>query len=94
MALRCNMFRILPKVRCFSSAAKHLDVSVNEDNGVATVTMKRPPVNSLNYELLTEFSNVLTDLDKNKSRGMILTSVCYLNCQNCNSFMNNVFLVF
>jgi len=31
-------------------------------------------VNSLNYEFLAEFSNVLTELDRNKSRGMILTS--------------------
>ncbi|CAG2063789.1 unnamed protein product, partial [Timema podura] len=42
--------------------------------GVSTVTLQRPPVNSLNLELLQEFTATLDDLGKSKSRGMILTS--------------------
>ncbi|KAF2879917.1 hypothetical protein ILUMI_26246 [Ignelater luminosus] len=77
MALARNILRtrtLVGSFRHYSSGTKLLDVSVNDENGFATVTMNRPPVNSLNLEFLTEFCNVLTDLDRNKSRGMILTS--------------------
>lgn len=57
--------------------------SVNDKSGVATVTLNRPPVNSLNLELLTEFSKTLDELTKNNSRGMILTSV---RMKNLNKF--------
>lgn len=49
-------------------------VNVNDKTGVATVTLNRAPVNSLNLELLTAISKTLDDLQNNKSRGMILTS--------------------
>lgn len=49
-----------------------VDVS---SKGYAVVTLNRPPVNSLNLELLTSLSNTLDDMEKNKSRGVILTSV-------------------
>ncbi|KAF5305273.1 hypothetical protein FQA39_LY09238 [Lamprigera yunnana] len=76
MALRQGILRARAFVmgqRQFASG-KHLQVSINDDTGVAMVTMNRPPVNSLNVEFMTEFTNILTELDKNKSRGMILTS--------------------
>lgn len=50
-------------------------VDVNDKTGYATVTLNRAPVNSLNLELLSSFSKTLDDLQNNKSRGMILTSV-------------------
>lgn len=50
-------------------------VDVNDKSGYATVTLNRPPVNSLNLELLTAISKTLDDLQNNKARGMILTSV-------------------
>lgn len=63
-------------VRSQSTASKDLLlVEVNDKTGYATVTMNRPPVNSLNLELLTAFSKTLDDLQNNKSRGLILTSV-------------------
>jgi len=43
--------------------------------GISTVTMQRLPVNSLNLELLQELSRVFDTLEKDNSRGMILTSV-------------------
>ncbi|KAG5675601.1 hypothetical protein PVAND_005493 [Polypedilum vanderplanki] len=49
-------------------------VDVNDKTGFSIVTLNRPPVNSLNLELLSAFSSVLDDLHKNNSRGMILTS--------------------
>lgn len=63
-------------MRCLSSGATNLvNVDVNDKTGIAVVTLNRPPVNSLNLELLTDFSNTLDDLESNKSKGMILTSV-------------------
>lgn len=50
-------------------------VDVNDKTGFALVTLNSPPVNSLNLELLTAFSNSLDEVQKNNSRGMILTSV-------------------
>lgn len=47
---------------------------VDDKTGIATVTLNRPPVNSLNLELLQAISQTLDDLQNNKSRGMILTS--------------------
>jgi len=44
--------------------------------GIATVTMQRLPVNSLNLEMLTELNKTVTQLEKDKCRGLILTSVC------------------
>jgi hypothetical protein len=43
--------------------------------GISTVTMQRLPVNSLNLELLQELSATFDTLEKDNSRGMILTSV-------------------
>jgi Delta3-Delta2-enoyl-CoA isomerase len=59
-----------------STAANDLVlVDVNDKTGYATVTLNRPPVNSLNLELLSAISKTLDDLLNNKTRGMILTSV-------------------
>jgi hypothetical protein len=61
--------------RNYSSTGPVINLQVNDKTGVATVTLNRPPVNSLNLELLTELSNTLTELEKNKCRGLMLTSV-------------------
>lgn len=65
------------QLRCMSSAsAKDLVlVEVNDKTGYATVTLNRPPVNSLNLELLSALSQTLDQLTQNKARGLILTSV-------------------
>lgn len=59
---------------CSSAADKLVITEVDDKTGYATVTLNRPPVNSLNLELLTAISETLDDLQNNKSRGMILTS--------------------
>lgn len=64
-----------PLARNYSSSSKLVDVAVNDQTGIATVTLQRLPVNGLNLELLSAFSNTLTELDENRTRGMILTSV-------------------
>lgn len=53
-------------------------VDVNDKNGYATVTLNRPPVNSFNLELMMALSRALDQVERNNSRGMILTSVIFL----------------
>lgn len=60
--------------RGYSSKESLVSVAVNDKTGVATVTMGRPPVNGLNLELIQELTRTFESLEKNKSRGMILTS--------------------
>uniref|UniRef100_A0A1Y1KAN5 Enoyl-CoA delta isomerase 1, mitochondrial n=1 Tax=Photinus pyralis TaxID=7054 RepID=A0A1Y1KAN5_PHOPY len=61
------------QARLFSGNFRYLEV-LNNENNVAIVTMKRAPVNTLNSELLSEISSVLTNLDETKCSGMVLTS--------------------
>ncbi|CAH2981431.1 unnamed protein product [Chilo suppressalis] len=69
-----NVRRALPAARHMSSKEGPLvDLKVDDD-GLATVTMQRLPVNSLNLELLQELDKAITDVGKNKAKGMILTS--------------------
>lgn len=57
------------------SSGKLTTVEVNEKTGVATLTMNRPPVNGLNLDLLRDIHNSIEDIESNKCRGLILTSV-------------------
>lgn len=67
----------ISSIRGFSSgaASELIKVDVNDKTGVALVTLNRAPVNGLNLELLSSIKKVIEDLEDNKSRGMILTSV-------------------
>lgn len=68
--------RILSRGLASTSTINNLiTLSVNDKNGIATLTLNRPPVNSLNYELLQDISVALDDVAKNRSKGLILTSV-------------------
>lgn len=71
-------------IRNYSSSEKLVDVSINDKTRIATVTMQRQPVNSLNYELLTQLNNSLEDLSSKKIKGAILTSVSLRLCGNIN----------
>lgn len=53
-------------------------VEVDDKTGIATVTMNRPPVNSFNLELLKDLHESIKQVECNKSRGLILTSVSLL----------------
>lgn len=77
-ALNLSKTQLVPKLpaRCFSSETNKLvKVEVNDQTGIALVTMNRKPVNGLNLELFEALSNTLDDLENNKTRGAILTSV-------------------
>ncbi|XP_063919680.1 enoyl-CoA delta isomerase 1, mitochondrial-like [Zophobas morio] len=76
MALRAvrSLASLSNPIRTYSTSGPLVNVSINEKTGIATATLQRPPVNSLNLELLTELCSTLEQLEKNKSRGLILTS--------------------
>lgn len=61
--------------RLFSSQHKLVNLEVNDKTGIATVILNRPPVNSLSLELLKDLSETLDEVNDNRSKGMILTSV-------------------
>ncbi|KAB0796458.1 hypothetical protein PPYR_10519 [Photinus pyralis] len=63
------------QTRTFFSNLKCLDVTINRENGVAYVLMKHPPVNTLNMQLISELSLTLSNLEKSKCQGMILSSI-------------------
>lgn len=69
-----NKIKINNFIRRFSSEAKFVAVNVDDKSGVATLALQRPPVNSLNLDVLKEISSSLTELEKSKCRGLILTS--------------------
>lgn len=81
MALKqsSNIFyRALLSVRYYSSSSKLVDVQLNDKNGIAIVTMQRPPVNGLNLELINNLTSTIDELEKNKARGFVLTSVSFI----------------
>lgn len=61
--------------RNYSGTVNFIHKSVDDKSGIVTLTMQKQPVNSLNYEILKEFNTVLNDLQTDKARGLILTSV-------------------
>lgn len=74
-----KILSLLPRTvvisRQLSSASKLTIVEVNDKTGIATLTMNRPPINALNVELLQDLHKSIQDIESNKSRGLILTSV-------------------
>ncbi|XP_045450662.1 enoyl-CoA delta isomerase 1, mitochondrial-like [Melitaea cinxia] len=68
-----NAKRLAPNIRGMASQGPLVDLTVDND-GVAILTMQRPPVNSLNLDLLKELSNSLDEVARNKNTGLILTS--------------------
>lgn len=74
--------RIGVKLRRQSTAAaaaspNSMLVEINDKNGIATLSMNSKPVNSMTLNFLKDFSEKLDLLEKEKVKGMILTSVSY-----------------
>lgn len=77
-SVRLNASTLIPKscssvIRSLSSA-ELTKLEVNDKTGIAVLTLNRPPVNSLNLELLTDIRNSIKDAESNKCKGLILTS--------------------
>ena len=68
---------VIKNIRAYGSS-NLVNVQVNSKTGIATVLMSRPPVNSLNLELVSELTNTMVQIEKDKGKGMIISSVSYL----------------
>lgn len=53
-----------------------IDINVNDKTGYAVLSLNRLPANSLNAELMNALTRSFEDMERNKTRGVILTSVC------------------
>ncbi|XP_038676185.1 enoyl-CoA delta isomerase 1, mitochondrial [Scyliorhinus canicula] len=80
-SLQCKPTRILSQLPCNSSyqrrlfANKNMTVELDSNTGVAVIQMKKPPVNSLSLEFLTEFSISMEKLEMDREcRGVVITS--------------------
>lgn len=68
--------RQLPRLhRSMTKASNLTVVEMDDKTGIATLTLNRPPVNSCNLELLQELHESIKQIECDKSRGLILTSV-------------------
>lgn len=79
--LRSKVLSLLARgasTRMMSTGTKLTTVEVNDKTGIATLTMCRPPVNGLNLELLQDLKTSINEIESNKSRGLILTSVRHI----------------
>lgn len=54
-------------------------VDINQKTGISTITMNSAPVNSMTLNFLKEFCDKMDLLEKEKVKGMILTSVSSLD---------------
>ncbi|XP_063702382.1 enoyl-CoA delta isomerase 1, mitochondrial-like [Culicoides brevitarsis] len=66
--------QLLPKRLYGSSSGSLVNLTVDDKTGYATMELNRPPVNSLNLELLQSIDKSLDQLNENRTRGLILTS--------------------
>jgi len=60
-------------VSSFRMSSTNVSVQT-DDKGIATVSMNKGPVNSLNTEFIQELTQTLVDTEKSGAKGMILTS--------------------
>jgi len=60
------------------ASLSHVSVTT-DDQGIATVSMNKAPVNSLNTELIQELAQTVTDTEK-KAKAIVLTSGCGVFC--------------
>lgn len=67
--------RLSPKVKSMSTNSdSFLNVSVHKD-GIAVIKIQRPPVNGINLELLQQIFDSLKELENDRCKGIILSSV-------------------
>lgn len=79
--INMNIIRRIATSMSIKSPSTNIDfsqlvlVDVNDKSGYAVLTLNRPPVNSVNLELLMALSRALDQVERNNSRGLIMTSV-------------------
>lgn len=57
------------------ATSKLTTIEVDDRSGIATLSMNLPPVNTLTMELMHDLIDSINQIESNKSRGLILTSV-------------------
>ncbi|XP_045536260.1 enoyl-CoA delta isomerase 1, mitochondrial-like, partial [Papilio machaon] len=62
-----------PLTRSYTTQTPLVDLTV-DDEGIATLTMQRPPANTFNLEYLHEITNSLNEISKQKVKGVVFTS--------------------
>ncbi|CAG9797386.1 unnamed protein product [Chironomus riparius] len=72
--INSNVRRLCTTPTPVQKAEKLVLIDVNDKTGYGTLSMNRLPVNSLNVELFNALSDAYDEMEKNKSRGVILTS--------------------
>ncbi|XP_015191228.1 PREDICTED: enoyl-CoA delta isomerase 1, mitochondrial-like [Polistes dominula] len=60
--------------RNYASGKKLLEITQDESTGVQIISMAKPPVNTLNLELLEELKSSLVEAQKSNYKGIILSS--------------------
>lgn len=75
--------RVNRNVRCQSTIVDPVLLDVNEKTGIATMTLDQKPVNNMTLNLLQSFCDKLDFLEKEKVKGMILTSVGLVESSSC-----------
>lgn len=73
--INSNVRRLCTTPTPIKNAEKLVLIDVNDKTGYGTLSFNRFPANSFNLELLSALSNALDEMENNKSRGIILTSV-------------------
>ncbi|XP_057366646.1 enoyl-CoA delta isomerase 1, mitochondrial-like [Daphnia carinata] len=66
---------ITPRMQSTSASISSL-VHLEEKQGYTVISMQKNPVNSLSLEMIQALSESLSELEKNKCKGFILTSAC------------------
>ncbi|XP_070500394.1 enoyl-CoA delta isomerase 1, mitochondrial-like [Chironomus tepperi] len=73
-AINSNVRRLCTVPKPVQNAEKLVLIDVNDKTGYGTLSINRLPSNSLNKELFNALSDALDEMERNKSRGIILTS--------------------
>lgn len=61
-------------IRSYASGKKFVEITQDDNTGIQTISMAKPPVNSLNLELLEDLRTSFKEAEQNKCKGIILTS--------------------
>lgn len=65
-------------LRAMSSQGPLVNLTLGNDS-ISIMTLQRPPVNIMNLKLLHEMNQALNEIEKNKCKGLIITSVSMFN---------------
>lgn len=60
---------------CRWNSSSNKSVHIKQENGIAKILLNRAPVNSIVPEFFRDIAEAVEEAEKNKCRGIILTSV-------------------